>query len=157
MTDKKDQSNSNNPGPRFRALADGTGYKEGNIFVPVSREDHPKLTLKSDVHSFHTHFVLSGFMAPVFHKRDLEDSPDFELVEELWEPGEDGGLWGITSIMGQLQPEFIHPSERQRLAKYLKAEVGFRTNKDVNSFLSEFTELIKKRSKESRRLGNDRT
>ena len=144
------KTSSEIPSPRYRALVDGTAFKKDDIFEPVKvglSED------RQDGKGFY-HCVACGF-APIFYVGFLMASPDFELVEELWKPGEDEGLWGLTSVMGELKADYIGSPEKERITKYLEADVGFRAQEDVLSFLSEFHELIKKRSKESRRLDND--
>lgn len=133
---------------RYRALRDGTGYSKGAIYesrrYKYGREQYICAT--------------SGYEHPIFYKEQLEDSPNFDLIEELWSPevGEE-----FTTI-------YRHNDESLETTKATRASTDdsdfynkqidesyfiFRTEYEANVAIGEALQLIKKRSKESRRLG----
>lgn len=146
--------------PKYRALRDGTGYQEGGIFTKLD------CAITEDGEAFQLEpYGIDGLRVPLFSEMILKDSPDFEEVEELWEPKEgesfdtiisntlddtEDGLDLRVERVRRIPPDKYYENH---LAKGLVFRPdGWNQSTNAQSCLGEVTELIKKRSKESRKL-----
>lgn len=75
MTDKKDQSSLSD---LYVAIANGTGYKTGDIFKPV--DDGILQGINAGLKGFYNH--RDGKRAPIFFVGQLMESPDFKPIED---------------------------------------------------------------------------
>jgi hypothetical protein len=153
MSDKEDQTNAETP-PKYRALRNGTGYTKDIIFTVVSDDEDNGGSYGE--YSNGTYYAPDGCMSPVLAEIDIKRSPDFERVEELWEPkaGETQiSLSGIVEL--NVKHTIINNNSTTvwKTGGQFFSEPVFRTEEDAQSCLDEVTALIQKRSKESRRLG----
>lgn len=160
MTDEKNQSKLGEPMPRYRALQELSGFvQKGSVFRVITALDECKLY--DGLKSGNFYRPDTGKTTPILHIQDLINSPDFELIEELWEPeiGEDYTFLLITTNkqfgqihINQYDTERRIEEDKDFYQKFNGDAPIFRTKQDTQNCIEEVMELIKKRSKESRRL-----
>lgn len=141
MTDKEDQTSSEKPSPKYRALRDGTGYQEGDILIELDSE-----IIEAGEEFRQKPYGIDGLWVPLFSRLILEESPDFELVVNYWEPKDGEPYYSISGLSTWCRAVVSSSDNHQ-------AGIGiFRCEKDVKNLLGEIEDLINTRSKESRKL-----
>lgn len=160
MTDEKEETTPEESPTKYRALKDGIWGKAGTIFSPVKPGG-----IIADVKIIHMEgfYGIAGTASPVIAIGLLMDSPDFEVVEELWEPAKvETDSWFILCANESSKlsiKKYGTPYHHSHgLFEHHSSEAmwqPFRAEQDATDCLVEIKELIQKRSKESRRLNAD--